>query len=285
MAHFHTAGRQGDDRVPGQNHIPSRLMGESLMNRDLLRQTDGDGVLAMLPYANVLKIGGQSILDRGRDVIMPVIEEIADNIARHRMIIGVGGGTRSRHVYDLGLQLGLPTGLLARLGGATSEQNAHIVGALLARYGAVRIPKDHFEEFPLYLGVGCTCVVSGMPPYGFWEQPPAVGRIPPHRTDCGVYLIAEAFGARSMIFIKDEDGLYTDDPKKNPRAEFIPSISVQALIRMDLKDLIIERRLLDVMLHARHAKTIQIVNGLKSGHITRALNHEHVGTIIYRDEG
>lgn len=274
-------GRNGE---PGQHHITSRLMCESLMDRDLLRRTDGETVIAMLPYADVLKIGGQSILDRGRDAIMPVIDEIVASIEHHRMIIGVGGGTRSRHVYDLGLQLGLPTGLLARLGGATSEQNAHIVGALLASHGAVRIPKDHFEEFPLYLGVGCTCVISGMPPYGFWEHPPPVGRIPSHRTDCGVYLVAEVFGCRTMMFIKDEDGLYTDDPKKNPRAEFIPKISVQDLIRMDLKDLIIERRLLDLMLHARHAKTIQIINGLKPGTITRALKHEHVGTIIYVDE-
>lgn len=274
-----------DDRgVPARNHLVSRLMRESLMDRSLLSRTDGDETVAMLPYADVLKIGGQSILDRGRAAIMPVIEELVANLEEHRMIIGVGGGTRSRHVYDLGIQLGLPTGMLARLGGATSEQNAHIVGALLARYGAVRIPKDHFEEFPLYLGVGCPCVVSGMPPYGFWEQPPQTGRIPPHRTDCGVYLIAEAFGARSMIFIKDEDGLYTDDPKKNPEAEFIPRISVQELIRRDFKDLIIERSLLDLMLYARQATTIQIVNGLKPGNITKALKHEHVGTIIYVDK-
>ena len=274
----------GTDETPEQRHIPSRLMRESLMDRDLLHRTDSDGVLAMLPYADVLKIGGQSIIDRGRGAIMPIIEELAENIEDHRMIIGVGGGTRSRHVYDLGLDLGLPTGMLAQLGGAVSEQNAHIVGALLGRYGAVRIPKDHFEEFPLYLRVGCPCVVSGMPPYSLWEQPPEVGRIPAHRTDCGVYLISEVFGTRTMIFIKDVDGLYTDDPKKNPRAEFIPEISVQELIRMDLKDLVIERKLIDMMRNARQTKTIQIVNGLKSGTITRALNNEHVGTIIYLDE-
>ena len=269
---------------PAQRHIPSRLMRESLMDRDVLRRTDSDSVLAMLPYANVLKIGGQSIIDRGRDAIIPIIDEIVDNIESHRMIIGVGGGTRSRHVYDLGLQLGLPTGMLAVLGGQISEQNAHIIGALLARYGAVRIPKDHFEEFPLYLGAGCPCIISGMPPYGLWEQPPDTGRIPSHRTDCGVYLVSEVFGTRTMIFIKDEDGLYTDDPKKNPQAEFIPKISVQELIRMDFKDLGIERRVLDMMLRARHTRSIQIINGLKPGNITRALNKEHVGTIIYVKE-
>jgi molybdenum storage protein len=254
------------------------------MDRDLLARTDDNNVLAMLPYANALKIGGQSILDRGREAIFPIIDEIVENIDQHKMIIGVGGGTRSRHVYDLGLQLGLPTGMLAQLGAAVSEQNAHIVGALLARHGTVRIPKDHFEEFPLYLKVGCPCVIAGMPPYGLYEQPPKVGRIPPHRTDCGVYLVSEVFGTRTMIFIKDEDGLYTDDPKKNPQAEFIPKISVQDLLKLDLKDLIVERSLLQMMLHARQTTSIQIINGLKPGQITRALNNEHVGTIIYVDE-
>jgi hypothetical protein len=28
-------------------------------------------------------------------------------------------------------------------------------------------------------------VMHAMPPYGLWEQPPATGRIPPHRTRCG----------------------------------------------------------------------------------------------------
>ena len=49
---------------------------------------------------------------------------------------------------------------------------------------------------------------------------------------------------------------------------------------MDLPDLIIERPLLELMRHARHATTVQIVNGLKPGLLTRALAGEHVGTII-----
>ena len=39
-----------------------------------------------------------------------------------------------------------------------------------------------------------------------------------------------------------------------------------------------------MMLHARQTTSIQIINGLKPGQITRALNNEHVGTIIYVDE-
>jgi molybdenum storage protein len=37
------------------------------------------------------------------------------------------------------------------------------------------------------------------------------------------------------------------------------------------------------MANAKHQKEIQIVNGLTSGNVTKALNGEHVGTIIYAD--
>jgi len=51
--------------------------------------------------------------------------------------------------------------------------------------------------------------MTGMPPFAYWEKPGEVGRIPPNRTDAGVYLSAEVLGAPRAIFVKDERGLYT----------------------------------------------------------------------------
>ena len=182
-----------------------------------------------------------------------------------------------------GLRLGLPTGLLAVLGGGPSEQNATMLQALLAQVGGVRIPKDHFEEIPLYLAADCLPIVTGMPPYHYWEPPPAIGDLPANRTDVGVYMISEVFGTRSMIFVKDEDGLHTSDPKKDPNAEFIPAISVSELRERDLDDLILERACVDLIARARHTKAVQIINGLVPGRIRAALAGEHVGTVIYQD--
>jgi molybdenum storage protein len=123
-------------------------------------------------------------------------------------------------------------------------------------------------------------VFFGMPPYIYWQPNPASGQIPPHRTDTGAFLVSEVFGARSMIYVKDEDGLYTADPKKDPKAKFIPSISVEELEAMGLCDLVIEHSVLDMMRDAQHQRSIQVINGLKPGNLTRALNGEHVGTII-----
>lgn len=271
-------------QAPQTKHVPSRFAAESLASPQLLREADTGPVVRILPDANVLKIGAQSLIDRGRTAVYPVIEELAANSPEHKLIIGVGAGTRARHVYDLGADLGLPTGLLAILGAGISEQNALMIATLMGTCNAIRIPKEQFDELPMYLASGSPVVITGMPSYHWWEPPPRIGRLPEHRTDTGVYMVSEVFGCRSMIFIKDEDGLYTDDPKKNPRAELIPEISAQELIRRDLNDLVVERRVIEMMLRARHAKKIQIVNGLKPGNITRALKGEHVGTVIYFDE-
>jgi len=85
-----------------------------------------------------------------------------------------------------------------------------------------------------------------------------------------------------MIYVKDEDGLYTADPKKDPHAKHIPRISVQDLLARDLNDLVVERAVLELMLNARNISKIQFVNGLKPGQLTAALDgNEEIGTVIF----
>src|SRR5205807_9372732 len=133
-------------------------------------------------------------------------------------------------------------------------------------------------QLPYYLAELLAVIFFGMPPYIYWQENPVVGRIPPHRTDTGSYLVSEVFGARSMIFIKDEEGLYTADPKKDRHAKFIPKITVGELEELDLHDVVVERSVLELMKHATHRHSIQIINGLERGNLTRALNGESVGT-------
>jgi len=237
--------------------------------------------IRVLPDVNVVKIGGQSIMDRGRAAVFPLVEEIAEAAKRFPILIGAGGGTRARHAYSVALDLDLPTGVLASIGCATSRQNARILQMLLAKHGGVYLNPEDFEKLPLYFRVGCIPIMVGMPPYEYWEKPTASGRIPANRTDSGVYLTGEFLGARSVIFVKDEEGLYTHDPKKDPHAKFIPRISAQELLTMDLQDLVVERVVLENMLRAAHVREIQVINGLVPGNLTRALEGEHVGTIIY----
>jgi molybdenum storage protein len=123
-----------------------------------------------------------------------------------------------------------------------------------------------------------------MPPYSLWEEPAERGRIPPHRTDSGTFLTAEVLGARRCILVKDERGLYTADPKKEPNAEFIPEIEVKELLKMDLPDLAVERAMLRELAHAQTMREVLVVDGLKPGNIGRAIEGPNPGTRIYRGE-
>src|SRR6266404_4186647 len=228
--------------------LGQQLLSGSLTDTSVQQATAATPDFAILPWVNVVKIGGQSIMDRGRSAVYPLVQEIVNNLGKHKMILGTGAGTRARHIYSLAIDLGLPVGVLTVLGTAVAWQNAQMLHCLLAQYGIPFVEPEGFSILPHYLMERGAVVCQGMPPYKLWEQNPEVGRIPPQRTDTGCFLIAEVFGARKMIYVKDEDGLFTADPKKDSGARFIPRISVQELLRQDLNDLVVERAVLEIML-------------------------------------
>jgi uridylate kinase len=204
------------------NLFDEALMAGSLTDDQLLARTGRPTLAKIIPDANVVKIGGQSFIDRGRSAVFPLIDEVAANLQRHKMIIGTGAGTRARHAYSVGLDLGMPTGVLSVLGTFVSMQNARMIHYLLAKHG---VP---FIE-------------------------PA------------------------------QKGLFTADPKKDRHAKFIPKITVAELEEMDLQDVVVERAVLELLKTAEHRRSIYVINGLEPGNLTRALDGEHVGTIITAD--
>lgn len=262
------------------DHMTRSLLSGSATDEKEMARLDTQPVIQILPDANVIKIGGQSFIDRGREAVFPLIDEIVENLPKHKMIIGTGAGTRARHAYSVGLDLGMPTGVLSVLGFFVSIQNAKMIHYLLAKHGIPSIEPAQFAQMPLYLAERRACVCVGMPPYSYWQPNPEIGRIPPHRTDTGCYLISETLGAQSMIYVKDEEGLYTADPKKDPKAKFIPRITVEELSELDLGDVVLERTVFELMKTAKNRRSVQIINGLKKGNLTRALNGEPVGTVI-----
>lgn len=236
---------------------------------------------AVMPDVKVVKIGGQSILDRGRAALFPILDEIvAARKLGIQVVLLAGGGTRARHIYSIASELEMPTGVVATLGKYIPMQNARMLQMLLAKHGGIYMLPDDFEKLPLYLQMGCIPVMSGMPPFGYWEKREKGTRIPQHRTDAGVFLSAEFLGAPRALFIKDEDGLYTDDPKKNPAATHIKTITAHELIERGLPDVVLERIVIEYLPRAQWCKELQIVNGLKPGQVLAALKGEDVGSII-----
>ena len=260
--------------------LESLLMQRSLTDAQLQLAADAAADFRILPDAKVIKIGGQSVIDRGRAAVYPLVEEIVAVRNVHKLLIGTGAGTRARHLYSIAAGLGLPAGVLSQLGASVANQNAAMLGQLLAKYGISAVDGAGLSAVPLYLAEVNGVVFSGMPPYGLWMRPPSTGVIPPYRTDAGCFLVAEQFGCKAMIYVKDEDGLYTANPKTSKAATFIPKISVTAMKAKGLHDSILEFTVLDLLKSARYVRQVQVVNGLIPGNLTRALAGEPVGTII-----
>jgi molybdenum storage protein len=270
------------DTVDKRQHLKSMLMRESLLDKAVEASTESP-VVRMLPESIVVKIGGRSIFDRGKSAVFPVVEALKKAFANdHKLIIGTGGGARTRHVFSVGLDLGMPTGVLAQLAMADALGTAHMLGALLAPVGVVAIPPEMFGHLlPLFLHSAPGVIYNGVPPYSIWEHPPKVGRIPPHRTDAGCMLLAECFGSKSYILVKDVDGLYDVDPNQNSDANFIKEIGSSELRDMNLETLPFDRILLDLLDNTRLLKQVQVINGLRPENIEAAMAGEHVGTIIH----
>lgn len=267
-----------------RHHVESLLMRESLVDRDVMANAGGGEVVRMLPDVHVVKIGGRSIVDRGREILPPLIDELGEILETRKLILSTGGGVRSRHVFSIGMDLGLPTGALAQVAIADALGNAHILGTLLAPHGVVAIPPEIFGHLlPFFLRAAPGVIFNGNPPYSIWEHPPGIGRIPPHRTDAGSYLVAECFGCRSVILVKDVDGLYEADPKDHPDAKFIPRISTRELRAARLPTLPFDEVMVDLLDKARLVKSFQLINGRRPELLERALAGEHVGTVVYAE--
>ena len=263
-------------------HVKSKLMGESLVGKSFMENFTVAPQERLFPDVNIVKIGGQSICDRGVRALPAIVKEIVASAKKHKILLTTGGGTRSRHIYSIGLELGMPTGIIAKFGSAISEQNALLLATLLTPWGGIKIGHDDITKLSTYFSQGCIPVMHGMPPYDYFALPAPKWRIPIHRTDVGTLIAADLIGARSCIFVKDEKGLYTDDPKKNKSASFIAEISAKDLLAKDLDDLIIERPCLEILQNSEVLDRIQIINGLEKGNITKALNGKRVGTIIHK---
>jgi molybdenum storage protein len=258
--------------------VPSALMRQTLLDRELIRPVERP-VVRLLPWLKVVSVGGRSIMDRGAEAVHGVAAQLREALAEHRMLILTGAGIRARHVLGVGLDLGLPTGALAGLAATEAEQNARLLAALLAADRVSYLPHETVaNQLPTHLAAAPAVVANGYPPYGVHELPPVVGKLPVHRSDSGAFLLADAYGAERLVYVKDVNGVYAGD-----RGEPLSRVGANELREAKLPGLPIDVLVLELLGCAKHVRQVQVVNGLAKGTITRAVAGEHVGTIIHAD--
>src|ERR1043166_5216562 len=160
----------GENPVDGRHHVESMLMRESLLDKQVMSATclldkqvmsaTETPVVRMLPFCHVVKVGARSIIDRGKGAVYPLVDALGTALAKFKLVIATGGGIRSRHVTSIGMDLGMPTGVLAQLRIIDALGNAHMLGTLLAPHGVVAIPPEilgHMLPFFIKSAPGVIC--------------------------------------------------------------------------------------------------------------------------------
>ncbi|GLZ48823.1 hypothetical protein Acsp06_50080 [Actinomycetospora sp. NBRC 106375] len=250
--------RQGRD-------VESAFVRQTLLDRDLVRAAGTDDVapVRLLPWLEVVVLGGSTIVDRGRDVLVPLVDELRELITSgdHRMLLLTGAGIRARHVLGVGLDLGLPAGALAGLAATEAEQNGRLVASLLAAEGVSYLPHDTVAgQLPVHLAAANAAVSNGYPPYGVHEFPATTGRLPVHRTDTGALLLADAYGAARLVYVRDAASL----------AGLPEEVSAKELLSRD-GDLPVDRLALELLGVAKHVRSMTLVDGTTPGALTGGL--------------
>src|ERR1700721_4152826 len=131
--------------------LEALLMERSLSDPELQAKANEAADFRILPDANVIKIGGQSVIDRGRAAVYPLVDEIVAARKTHKLLSGTAAGAHARHLYSIAAGLSLPAGVLSQLGASVADQNAEMLGQLLAKHGISAGRSPGFAAGPLYL--------------------------------------------------------------------------------------------------------------------------------------
>ena len=176
----------------------------------------------------------------------PALYEIGELSKTTRLLVVTGGGARVRHIMDVGIDLGMPTGVLAELSAKISEQNAIMVSLLLSPWGGTRIDSTDLLDLPTLLRLGdaprdsWNAAIRALRAPGPCRRDPAPpdghGRVPDRGGDRGAYLHPRQERGRALL-CRSADAI-------RRRSDF-PEIRADEVIAMNLDDLVLERMVLE----------------------------------------
>lgn len=137
--------------------------------------------------------------------------------ARHKLYVVTGGGRIARYYINVGRDLGADESYLDELGIEVTRLNARVLITALGDHSFHAPPKNYDEA--LHAGRTHSIVVMG-------------GVSPGITTDAVSALLAERVKAKRLVNATSVDGAYTADPKKDPEAKRIPTMTHSELISL-----------------------------------------------------
>jgi|Deesub1362A_J573_1020465.scaffolds.fasta_scaffold06380_3 uridylate kinase len=165
----------------------------------------------------VLSLGGSIVASPG--INLDFIREFASLVTKLRregyhLAIVVGGGRVARDYIQAARGLGASESFCDELGILATRMNARLVIAALGDEAYEHVPEsiEEIEEWDKVIVMG--------------------GTTPGHTTDAVAAMLAAKLGAELLVNATNVDGVYSDDPRKNPEAKKYERISVEELIKL-----------------------------------------------------
>ena len=163
----------------------------------------------------VLSLGG-SVFEGGAERIRSFARVLDEISSENELFVVVGGGKLARELIGKARELGANETMCDYIGIAVTRINAMLL-AIAMRNSAKRIPENFIEAQEL--SKNYSAVVMG-------------GTFPGHTTDATSALLAEFVNADLLLNATSVDGVYSEDPKKNPNARKFERLTPSELVRL-----------------------------------------------------
>ncbi len=215
----------------------------------------------------VLSLGG-SVFEGSAERIKSFAAVLDEISSENELFVVVGGGKLARELIRKARELGANETMCDYLGIAVTRINAMLL-AYAMKNSAKRIPENFIEAQEL--SKDYRAVVMG-------------GTFPGHTTDATSALLAEFVNADLFLNATSVDGVYSEDPKKNPNARKLERLTPAELVKlianssMEAGANVVMDLLSAKIIERSRIKTV-IFKG-EPENILRVLKGERIGTVI-----
>jgi len=190
----------------------------------------------------------------------------------NQLVLVAGGGENARTYIGAARKLGAEESTCDLLGIQITRANAELLRLAMGSIASSKIP-TMLSDLPHCVRPGKAVVMGGLQPG--------------QSTNAVAALAAEITRAEILVNGTDVDGIYTEDPKKNPKAKLIRSVNVDKLLSWAMGGEVFAGRyeLLDplaIKIMQRAKIPTRFVSLADPGNILAALQGEDIGTrVVY----
>lgn len=164
----------------------------------------------------VISLGGSILIPKLEEhtirEYVPVLKRIAK---KHRLFVVVGGGGEARRYITIMRDLGIDEGTSDEVGILITRLNATMLIAALGEDAYPKVAETHAEA-KKFSETGKIVVMGGI--------------TPGQTTDAVAAVLAERVGAAVFINATSVDGVYEEDPRKNPDAKRFDRLTPKELL-------------------------------------------------------